>query len=84
MPKFTLHADGQRAWLLREVSTGITVGGVVYAHAADGNHYRAWVLRDGVRHTIDPPVPQLRMAARSVAEATEHVGSSTDDAVSAP
>jgi hypothetical protein len=40
-------------------------GGVDYRHAADGRHYRPWVLRDGVRVELEP-IEQLAMAARAI------------------
>lgn len=66
MQRLNIRRDGASAWLLSDASTGVEVGGVQYEHAPDGQHYRPWLLVDGVRRTLDHPQPQLAMAARAV------------------
>ena len=67
--RLKMRRDGARAWLLSDAVTGADIGGIEYEHAADGNHYRPWLLVDGVRRRLGTPLPQLAMAARCVDEA---------------
>lgn len=67
--RLNIRRHGASAWLLYDAATGATVGGIQYEHAADGNHYRAWLLVDGTRCAIDNALPQLAMAARAVEDA---------------
>lgn len=64
--RLKIQRNGAHAWLLFDASTGVEVGGVQYEHAPDGNHYRAWLLVDGARRSLDDTLPQLAMAARAV------------------
>lgn len=63
---FVLRRDGAQAWVLVDAAGALDVGAVTYNHAADGNHYRPWVMIDGIRHGCGDAVPQLAMAARAV------------------
>lgn len=69
MQRLKIRRDGANAWLLSDASTGVEVGGVQYQHAPDGQHYRPWLLVDGVRCSLGDPLPQLAMAARAVEDA---------------
>ena len=69
MGKLNLRTDGPNAWLLFDPATGHVVGGIAYAHAENGDHYRPWRLVDGARCDMGIAVPQLAMAARAVADA---------------
>lgn len=62
-----LRRDGPSSWLLIDTATGIAVGGIDYVHAADGRHYRPWLLVGEARQHIGDPVSQLDIAARAVA-----------------
>ncbi len=57
------------AWALVDAGTGAAVGSIKYRHAADGNHYRAWMYVNGVQRQAGGPVPQLAMAVRAVGDA---------------
>lgn len=67
--RLKMRRDGARAWLLSDAASGTDVGGIQYEHAADGNHYRPWLLIDGARQMFGQPLPQLAMAARAVEDA---------------
>jgi hypothetical protein len=67
--RLKMRRDGPDAWRLSDATTGVDVGGIQYAHAADGDHYRPWLFVDGARRAIGKPLPQLAMAARAVADA---------------
>jgi hypothetical protein len=64
--RLNIRRDGAHAWLISDAATGVDVGGIEYAHAADGVHYRPWLFADGARRAIGKPLPQLAMAARAV------------------
>jgi hypothetical protein len=66
--RLKMRRDGVAAWLLCDAATGADIGGIQYVHASDGNHYRPWLLVDGVRSALGEPLPQLAMAARAVEE----------------
>jgi hypothetical protein len=68
-PRLELRRSGPNAWALFDAPTGRDAGGITYVHAADGNHYRMWMHRDGVRLDLDPPLAQLAMAARALEDA---------------
>jgi hypothetical protein len=66
--RLVIRTNGPRAWLLADAVTGLDVGGIDYVHDADGDHYRPWLLADGVRSDVGEPLAQLAMAARVVAD----------------
>ncbi len=66
MAALVMRRDGSRAWLLADAVSGADVGGIRYEHAGNGNHYRPWVLINGVARDLGEPLPQLAMAARAV------------------
>lgn len=66
MPALKMRRDGSSAWLLAGATSGVDVGGIIYVHAADGNHYRPWLFINGVAREFGEPLPQLAMAARAV------------------
>jgi hypothetical protein len=69
MATLKLHRDGPSAWRMTTAASDILVGGIRYQHAADGHHYRPWLLVDGAPVELDERLSQLAMAARAVEEA---------------
>ena len=69
MQRLNIRRGGASSWLLSHATTGVEIDGVQYEHAPDGRHYRPWLLVDGMRRTLDHPLPQLAMAARAVEDA---------------
>jgi hypothetical protein len=64
-----LQRASPNEWLLADAITGHVVGGITYMHAADGNHYQAWLNADGARNGAGEPLAQLAMAARALEDA---------------
>lgn len=64
--RLTLRRDGPAAWRLSDTASDVDVGGIDYVHAADGRHYRPWLLVDGVRQDVGEAVSQLDMAAKVI------------------
>ncbi len=64
--RLKLRRDGAQAWRLSKPATGIDVGGIDYVHAANGNHYRPWLIVDDQRSDVGEALPQLAMAARAI------------------
>jgi hypothetical protein len=62
---FKLRRSRQNEWTLADEAAG----GIDYVHDADGDHYRPWLLVDGVRRDVGEPLAQLAMAARAVSDA---------------
>jgi hypothetical protein len=75
MALLKLERDGASAWQLLDAKSGVLVGGIGYEHAADGNHYRTWLLVNGVRTDLDERLPQLAMAARLIEARVKPAGS---------
>jgi hypothetical protein len=64
-----LRRTSANAWAMADTVSGTDVGCIEYVHDADGNHYRAWLLVDGIRQRVGEPLAQLAMAARACEEA---------------
>ena len=70
MPKrLKMRREGAAEWLLSDAVTGRDVGGISYRHAADGNHYRPWLIVESTRQPLDGALPQLQLAARAIEDA---------------
>lgn len=69
-PELKLRRTSPNEWSLTDTN-GVGIGSIVYVHAADGNPYQTWVLRDGAQQPVGEPLAQLAMAARGVEEALQ-------------
>lgn len=61
-----IRVENRQTWILTDRATGSDVGGVTYRHSGRGDHYQPWLLVDGMRTEIGPPLSQLGQAAREI------------------
>jgi hypothetical protein len=64
--RLCIRVENAQTWILTDRFDGIDVGGVNYQHDGHGNHYKPWLLVDGVRTDISVPVSQLNQAAQEI------------------
>ena len=65
-PRLEIRVESTQTWILSDRLTGADVGGVTYQHSSHGDHYKPWVLVDGVRTKIGRPGSQLGQAAQEI------------------